>query len=62
VLQAEGYDVARPTNTRAAAGALHAHAGRLDDGLGGGHRRLAARALDGYDYIVTNAGGDAVRI
>ena len=40
---------------QACCGALYAHAGRLDDGLA--KARELARALDGYDYIVTNAAG-----
>jgi glycolate oxidase iron-sulfur subunit len=34
---------------------LHAHAGRLDDGVA--KAQELSRALDGYDYIVTNAAG-----
>ena len=37
-------------------GALHAHAGRLDDGVCA-RASSSQRALDGYDYIVTNAAG-----
>ena len=54
VLHAEGYDVHVP-RTQACCGALYAHAGRLDDGLT--KTQEIARALDGYDYIVTNAAG-----
>ena len=54
VLQAEGYDVHVP-RAQGCCGALHAHAGRLDDGVA--RAQELARALDGYDYIVTNAAG-----
>ena len=54
VLQAEGYDVHVP-RAQGCCGALHAHAGRLDDGLARAH--ALAGALEGYDYIVTNAAG-----
>src|SRR5437763_2443959 len=54
VLHAEGYDVHVP-RAQACCGALYAHAGRLDDGLT--KAQELARALDGYDYIVTNAAG-----
>ena len=54
VLQAEGYDVHVPRAQRCC-GALHAHAGRLDDGVA--KAQELSRALDGYDYIVTNAAG-----
>jgi glycolate dehydrogenase iron-sulfur subunit len=54
VLQADGYDVHVP-RLQGCCGALHAHAGRLDDGVA--HARELAQALDGYDYIVTNAAG-----
>ena len=36
-------------------GALHAHAGRLEEGVARAH--TLERALDGYDYVVTNAAG-----
>ena len=54
VLHAEGYDVHVP-RAQGCCGALHTHAGRLDDGV----RRAeeVAEALAGYDYIVTNAAG-----
>jgi glycolate oxidase iron-sulfur subunit len=54
VLQAEGYDVHVP-RSQGCCGALHAHAGRLDDGVA--KAKEIAHALDGYDYIVTNAAG-----
>jgi glycolate oxidase iron-sulfur subunit len=54
VLHAEGYDVHVP-RAQGCCGALHAHAGRLDDGVA--RARELAHALDGYDYIVTNAAG-----
>jgi glycolate oxidase iron-sulfur subunit len=54
VLQAEGYDVHVPRGQRCC-GALHAHAGRLDEGVARAH--ALARALAGADYIVTNAAG-----
>jgi glycolate oxidase iron-sulfur subunit len=54
VLHAEGYDVHVP-RAQSCCGALHAHAGRLDEGV----RRARAlnRDLGGYDYVVTNAAG-----
>jgi glycolate oxidase iron-sulfur subunit len=54
VLQAEGYDVHVP-RSQACCGALHAHAGRLQEGVTRAH--ALARALDGADHIVTNAAG-----
>jgi len=54
VLHAEGYDVHVP-RLQGCCGALHAHAGRLDDGLA--RAKELESALDGYDYIVTNAAG-----
>jgi glycolate oxidase iron-sulfur subunit len=54
VLQAEGYDVHVP-RAQGCCGALHAHAGRLDEGLA--RARELIGALDGYDYVVTNAAG-----
>jgi glycolate oxidase iron-sulfur subunit len=54
VLQAEGYDVHVP-RAQCCCGALHAHAGRLDDGLS--KAQELKRALGGFDYIVTNAAG-----
>jgi glycolate oxidase iron-sulfur subunit len=54
VLQADGYDVHVP-RAQGCCGALHAHAGRLDEGIG--RARELERALDGYDAIVTNAAG-----
>src|SRR5262249_6281627 len=54
VLQAEGFDVHVP-RAQGCCGALYAHAGRVEDGLA--RARALAQALDGYDYIVTNAAG-----
>jgi len=54
VLQAEGFDVHVP-RAQGCCGALHAHAGRLDEGVA--RARELERALSGYDYIVTNAAG-----
>jgi glycolate oxidase iron-sulfur subunit len=54
VLAADGYDVHVP-KAQGCCGALHAHAGRLDEGVARG-RRLADD-LSGYDLIVTNAAG-----
>jgi glycolate oxidase iron-sulfur subunit len=54
VLQAEGYDVHVPGG-QGCCGALHAHAGRLDEGVARAH--ALARALAGADYVVTNAAG-----
>jgi glycolate oxidase iron-sulfur subunit len=54
VLAADGYDVHVPRG-QSCCGALHAHAGRLDEGIA----RAGALADDlaGYDAIVTNAAG-----
>jgi glycolate oxidase iron-sulfur subunit len=54
VLAADGYDVHVP-RAQGCCGALHAHAGRLDEG----RRRAQALADDlaGYDYVVANAAG-----
>ncbi|MFN2629594.1 MAG: (Fe-S)-binding protein [Gaiellaceae bacterium] len=54
VLQAEGFDVHVP-RAQGCCGALHAHAGRLDEGVA--RARELLRALAGYDYVVTNAAG-----
>jgi glycolate oxidase iron-sulfur subunit len=54
VLQAEGFDVHVP-RAQGCCGALHAHSGKQDDGIE--HAQELARALAGYDYIVTNAAG-----
>ncbi|MGH2852384.1 MAG: (Fe-S)-binding protein [Solirubrobacteraceae bacterium] len=54
VLAAEGYDVHVPRGQRCC-GALHAHAGRLAEGVARG--RALAAALGGVDHIVTNAAG-----
>jgi glycolate oxidase iron-sulfur subunit len=54
VLHAEGYDVHVP-RAQSCCGALHAHAGRPDDGVRRA-RELAAAFAD-YDYVVTNAAG-----
>jgi glycolate oxidase iron-sulfur subunit len=54
VLQAHGYDVHVP-RTQGCCGALHAHAGRVDDGVA--RARALAEQLSGYDYIATNAAG-----
>jgi glycolate oxidase iron-sulfur subunit len=54
VLQAEGYDVHVPRR-QGCCGALHAHGGRLEQG--GARARELARALTGYDHVVTNAAG-----
>src|SRR3989442_4915913 len=54
VLQAEGYDVHVP-RAQGCCGALYAHAGRLDDGLA--KAQELTRALERYEYIVTNAAG-----
>jgi glycolate oxidase iron-sulfur subunit len=54
VLAAEGYDVHVPRGQRCC-GALHAHAGRLAEGVARG--RALAAALGDVDHIVTNAAG-----
>jgi len=54
VLNADGYDVHVP-RAQACCGALYAHAGRLEEGVAGA--RKLEQALDGYDYVVTNAAG-----
>jgi glycolate oxidase iron-sulfur subunit len=54
VLAADGYDVHVP-RAQSCCGALHAHAGRLDEGVARAH--ALADDLSGYDVIVTNAAG-----
>ncbi len=54
VLAADGFDVHVP-RAQGCCGALHAHAGRLDEGLA--RARGLEHALQGYDVIVTNAAG-----
>src|SRR5207244_7983951 len=54
VLHAEGFDVHVPRN-QGCCGALHAHAGRLEEGIA--PARAPERSLAGYDYVVTNAAG-----
>jgi glycolate oxidase iron-sulfur subunit len=54
VLHAEGYDVHVPRR-QGCCGALHAHGGRLAQGAA--RARDLARALRGYDHVVTNAAG-----
>ncbi len=54
VLQAEGYDVHVP-RAQGCCGALHAHAGRLEEGVS--RARRLEHDLAGYDFIVTNAAG-----
>ena len=54
VLHAEGFDVHVP-RAQGCCGALHAHAGRLAEGIARAGELVGA--LDGYDYIVTNAAG-----
>ncbi len=49
-----GYDVHVP-RAQGCCGALHAHAGRLDEGVARAHK--LADDLRGYDAIVTNAAG-----
>jgi glycolate oxidase iron-sulfur subunit len=54
VLHAEGFDVHVPRD-QGCCGALHAHAGRLEEGIE--RARALERSLAGYDYVVTNAAG-----
>jgi glycolate dehydrogenase iron-sulfur subunit len=54
VLAADGYDVHVPRD-QACCGALHAHAGRLDEGVARAGK--LERALAGFDAVVTNAAG-----
>jgi glycolate oxidase iron-sulfur subunit len=54
VLAADGYDVHVP-KAQSCCGALHAHAGRLDEGVA--RANTLAEDLSGYDMIVTNAAG-----
>jgi glycolate oxidase iron-sulfur subunit len=54
VLAADGFDVHVP-RAQGCCGALHAHAGRLEEGIS--RARELERALQGYDAIVTNAAG-----
>ena len=54
VLAAEGFDVHVP-RAQQCCGALHAHAGRLDQGIA--RARTLESALAGYDHVVTNAAG-----
>jgi glycolate oxidase iron-sulfur subunit len=54
VLAADGYDVHVP-KAQGCCGALHAHAGRLAEGVARAHS--LAEDLSGYDAIVTNAAG-----
>jgi glycolate oxidase iron-sulfur subunit len=54
VLHAEGYDVHVP-RAQGCCGALHAHAGRLGEGVR--RARRIAEDLAGYDFVVTNAAG-----
>jgi glycolate oxidase iron-sulfur subunit len=54
VLAAEGFDVSVP-RVQGCCGALHAHAGRLDEGVA--RAAALAAALAGHEHIVTNAAG-----
>ena len=54
VLAADGFDVHVP-RAQGCCGALHAHAGRLEDGVA--RARKLERELAGYDCVVTNAAG-----
>jgi glycolate oxidase iron-sulfur subunit len=54
VLHADGFDVHVP-RAQGCCGALHAHAGRLAEGIA--RARKLEQDLAGYDYIVTNAAG-----
>jgi glycolate oxidase iron-sulfur subunit len=54
VLAADGFDVHVP-RAQGCCGALHAHAGKLDEGIA--RVRELESALEGYDAIVTNAAG-----
>ena len=54
VLHAEGFDVHVP-RAQGCCGALHAHAGRLEEGVA--RARRLEQDLAGYDHIVTNAAG-----
>ena len=54
VLHAEGFDVHVP-RSQGCCGALHSHAGRLDEGVA--RARALGQELRSYDYIVTNAAG-----
>ncbi len=54
VLNADGFDVHVP-RTQGCCGALHAHAGRLNEGVS--RVRTLEQELAGFDAIVTNAAG-----
>jgi glycolate oxidase iron-sulfur subunit len=54
VLAADGFDVHVP-RAQQCCGALHAHAGRVEDGVARAGK--LAQELAGYDHIVTNAAG-----
>jgi glycolate oxidase iron-sulfur subunit len=53
-LAADGFDVHVPREQQCC-GALHAHAGRLEEGVA--RAQALVGALSGYDHIVTNAAG-----